>query len=1341
MARNMVELAAMLAQREAELAVIGSVQEALAAKRDLADIYTLVGDQIRDLFASPAAGIYTFDLLTGTEHFQYLFEDGERVYPKPRPLNDLRKWLIAHKSILHVNENAQDEVLRITGTPMTSVPGTRLPKSLLFVPMVVGNEVKGCVSLQNLDEENAYSESDVRLLSTLVNSMNVALESAHNFSESVRLLAETEQRNAELAVINSVQRGLADQMDLQAIYDLVGEKIRDLFDAQVVAVATFDHEQQSEIFKYLFEEGKRHYPSPRSLDKIRLRLIKTQKMILINENSSEAFTTITGEAPKSVPGTEFPKSMIFVPLSIGSHVRGYVSLQNLDKENAFSESDVRLLNTLANSMSVALENARLFNETEQRNAELAVINSVQDGLVAEMDMQGIYDLVGERIRTLFDSQVTGIISFVHDEKKEHFNYYYEDGDRLFPSDRFYDNLRQKLIDERTTLLFNENTTEIVSKINGQPFKAIPGTRVPQSVLLVPMIAGDQVRGYVTLQNLDREHAFSESDVRLLSMLTNSMSVALENARLFNETEQRNAELAVINSVQDGLVAAMDMKGIYDLVGERIRGLFDAQVTGIYTFDQARGLEIFQYLFEDGERLYPDHRPLNAIRYWLIKNKTILNITEDADEGVFQITGERHLPVPGTRLPKSLVFVPLIVNDEVQGCVSLQNLDRENAFSDSDVRLLNTLATTMSVALENARLFSETTRLLAETEQRNAELAVINSVQDGLVREMDMQAIYDLVGERICDVLNTQTMIIRTFDHRTGLEHWQYAVEKGVRIEVNPRPLIWANKILVETKDFLLINEKYEEIAIRAQGTAITKGLAPKSAIFVPMIVGDVVVGSVSLQNVEREHAFSESDVRLITTLTNSMSVALENARLFDETNRLLRETNQRASELDTVNRVSNALVAQLEFDALVKLVGDMMRETFNADIVYLAMHDRETNWIHFPYYHGDVSQSRAFGNGITEKIITTKQAILVNEDLDAAYKTLNAEKRGKSVASFLGVPILAGEDAIGVISIQSTEMENRFGDSDKRLLNTIAANVGVALENAEAYKKLHSALNELKAAQEQLVQQEKLASLGQLTAGIAHEIKNPLNFVNNFASVSLELIEEARQDVIGFQFSANGEDSQQTTENRQLKTRLEETLSDIGLNLKKIHEHGTRADKIVKGMLMHSRGKSGDIQKTSINGLVDEYVNLAYHGMRATDPSFSVDIKTELDPAVGDLNVVPQDLSRAILNIVNNACYAVNERKRGKGYSEGVKPTVVVKTKMLKDSVLISIRDNGTGIPDTVRKKIFEPFYTTKPTGEGTGLGLSMTYDIIVHTLGGKLDIETKEGEFTEFLIHLPHAK
>jgi signal transduction histidine kinase len=794
---------------------------------------------------------------------------------------------------------------------------------------------------------------------------------------------------------------------------------------------------------------------------------------------------------------------------------------------------------------------------------------------------------------------------------------------------------------------------------------------------------------------------------------------LEETRLL--LEQRNAELAVVSSVQEGLAAEMDMQGIYDLVGDQIRKLFDAQVTGIYSFNHNSGMENFHYLFEDGERLYPKPRPLNQIRNWIIKNASLLLVNEDADNTIFKITGEKHVPVPGTRLPKSMVFVPLLRGREVHGCVSLQNLDRENAFSDTDVRLLNTLANSMTVALENARLFNETTRLLAETEQRNAELAVINSVQEGLVREMDMNSIYSLVGNIICDVLNTQTLIIRTFDNKKEIETWEFAIENGERMFVDSRPLIWANKYIIKTKESILINDNYIETAKQYGDTekGISQGLPPKSAIFVPMLLGGNVIGSVSLQNVLEENAFTESDVRLLNTLTNSMSVALENARLFNETTRLLAETEQRATEMQTVNNISRALVSQLEFDTLMNLVGEQMRETFKADIVYLAIHDTKSNMLHFPYYYGDPAESRSFGNGITEKIILSKEPLLINQNLNEAFHKIKADRRGKMVESYLGVPIISGKKSIGVISVQSTEQENRFTDSDLRLLNTIAANIGVAMQNAEAYQKLQAALTDLRVTQQQLIQSEKMASLGELTAGIAHEIQNPLNFVNNFSEVSKELLDEMKEEL------KNGDTEE-----------VNAIMHDVIQNLEKITHHGKRADGIVKGMLQHSRSSTGKKEPTDINKLADEYFRLAYHGLRAKDKTFNATLETDFDTNLETVAIIPQDIGRVILNLFTNAFYAVGERK-AEGPDTNYKPTVSVSTVKKNDKVIISIKDNGNGIPKQVLDKIFQPFFTTKPTGKGTGLGLSMSYDII-KAHNGKLEVDTKAGNYTEFKISLP---
>lgn len=270
--------------------------------------------------------------------------------------------------------------------------------------------------------------------------------------------------------------------------------------------------------------------------------------------------------------------------------------------------------------------------------------------------------------------------------------------------------------------------------------------------------------------------------------------------------------------------------------------------------------------------------------------------------------------------------------------------------------------------------------------------------------------------------------------------------------------------------------------------------------------------------------------------------------------------------------------------------------------------------------------------------------------------------------------------------------------------------------------ELHQSLDELKTTQDQLVQREKLASLGELTAGIAHEIQNPLNFVNNFAEVSVELVEELN------------EERQKPADQRDeaLETDL---LHDLSQNVQKINDHGKRAASIVRGMLQHSRASSGQKQPTDINNLVDEYLRLAYHGIRAKEKSFNAQLLTDFAPNLPTVHLVPEDIGRVLVNLFNNAFYAVQEKS---ALISGFSPTVSVKTSQEAGQILIRIRDNGTGVPDSVRHKIFQPFFTTKPTGQGTGLGLSLSYDIISKGHGGTLHIETEPGEFTEFTIALP---
>jgi len=297
-----------------------------------------------------------------------------------------------------------------------------------------------------------------------------------------------------------------------------------------------------------------------------------------------------------------------------------------------------------------------------------------------------------------------------------------------------------------------------------------------------------------------------------------------------------------------------------------------------------------------------------------------------------------------------------------------------------------------------------------------------------------------------------------------------------------------------------------------------------------------------------------------------------------------------------------------------------------------------------------------------------------------------------------------------LIEREHLERERRLADAEIRR----------ARDAAEA------ALRELKAAQANLIQAEKMASLGQLTAGIAHEIKNPLNFVNNFSAVSAELIGEL-QDALGGA-SVDG----------KLRAEIGEITDTLRGNLEKIVQHGKRADGIVRNMLLHSRHGSGEHRRADINALVEESLNLAYHGARAEKAGFNVTLERSLDPAAGEAVLFPQEITRVLLNLISNGFYAATKRKAQAG--AGYEPTVVAATKNLGDRIEIRIRDNGTGISPEVKEKMFDPFFTTKPAGEGTGLGLSLSYDIIVKQHGGSIEVETQPGEFTEFRIILPRT-
>jgi signal transduction histidine kinase len=446
------------------------------------------------------------------------------------------------------------------------------------------------------------------------------------------------------------------------------------------------------------------------------------------------------------------------------------------------------------------------------------------------------------------------------------------------------------------------------------------------------------------------------------------------------------------------------------------------------------------------------------------------------------------------------------------------------------------------------------------------------------------------------------------------------------------------------------------------------------------------------------------------------------------------ELSNKNAELEKINNLVKSINSEINFASLLQSLLEKMRMIRAVERSSTLIFDEDEHVFRFKAALGwdfdrlkdiKISDSQAeqlFLAGSEE----VYEDIFLKTTTDGYNETMQFIEGSAVPKTILIIVIKVNERIVAYLVLENLSRYKAFENKDLNFILHSKEHIISAFIKTKILADLQGTLDNLKDAQDQLVQSEKLASLGQLTAGIAHEIQNPLNFVNNFSQLSVGLAQELRGYL---------EEIKETMDSAKFAD-FDEVIGLIEGNIQKIGEHGKRVSSIVKGMLQHSRGRSGEFEIVDINTMVEEYVNLAYHGARAKDSSFNTKLNTTLDPTAGKMSVVPQDISRVILNILNNAFYAVSERsKMGHGqYS----PEVVIRTKRISNKVEITIRDNGTGIPKHVLEKIFNPFFTTKPTGQGTGLGLSLSFDIITQIHKGKLEVNTQEGEFTEFVITLP---
>jgi two-component system NtrC family sensor kinase len=1046
------------------------------------------------------------------------------------------------------------------------------------------------------------------------------------------------------------------------------------------------------------------------------------------------------------------RTIVVVPMLRDAEVVGTIGVYR-QEVRPFTVKQMELLSNFAKQAVIAIENTRLLKELreslQQQTATADVLKVISR---STFDLQAVLQTLVESASQLCDAEMVSVTR-PRDGGKAH----YHVATVGFSPEWFAAMQSWPLVPERGTLigrtLLEGRTVHIPDVLTDPEYTAATAQQLGKfrTILGVPLLREGTAIGVFMIAR-SAQKPFTEKQIELVTTFADQAVIAIENARLFDEVQARTEDLRESLQQQTATAdvlkvisrATFDLQAVLNTLLESAARLCDADLANIWRPTGGTGFHLAASFGIAGKN-----------DEWL-QNKSYLEQV-DLEPGRGSIVGRTLLEGKTVQIQdiqadpeyelnelirigdyRSMLGVPLLRQGITVGVFVLTRC-KVKPFTIKEVELVTTFADQAVIAIENVRLFEEVqarTRDLAESlEQQTATSEVLGAINSS--RE-ELEPLFQKILENAIRVCGAKFGTLNLYDGEKFDPVAGYNVPHEYQEAQLHKPFIAhpgsALGTVVATRRPVHIGD------IRAQRpyleghpavVALSNLAGARTLVAVPMLKDDRLVGTIAIFRQEVS-PFSEKQITLLSNFAQQAVIAIENHRLLKELRESLQQQTATADVLKVISRSTFDLqtVLQTLVESAAKLC-DAEKATITRQKDGVLFRGEFYGFSdEFMDYVRNVPVVPDRGSATARALLEGVVVHIPDVQADPYYTFSEAQRLG-DFRTIIGVPMLREGKAIGVIVMTRSEVRP-FTEKQIELATTFADQAAIAIENVRLFesveartKELAASLEGLRAAQDRLVQTEKLASLGQLTAGIAHEIKNPLNFVNNFSALSVELVDEL------------GEVLKSAPLDEKMRHETGEIAQMLKGNLEKVVQHGKRADSIVKNMLMHSREGSGDRRAVDINSLVGESLNLAYHGARAERQGFQIRLDQDLDPTAGEAELLPQEITRVLLNLISNGFYATMKRK-AENVGNAYEPTLIASTKNLGNRVEIRIRDNGTGIPPEVKGKMFNPFFTTKPPGEGTGLGLSLSHDIVVKQHAGSIEVDTQPGQFSEFRVILP---